>query len=225
MMSAIKSKKREVLKVISLKPSEKFDQAKIKYQIEKESFFKKIFKDIQFAHQGCAALVKGFSYSDLKKIKDNNKSVNLLILNNINDHRNIGSIIRSASAFSFLEIIISKKYFNHKSPMLNKSASGCLDNVNIYTTSNINNTIRELKKNGFYIYGFDINTSDTFHPKKISTEKNAFILGSEDKGINELTKKYCDQIFKIEINKNTESLNVSNAAAAIMYSINLFRDR
>lgn len=223
-VSATKSNKRKVLKVISLKFNEKLNKDKIDYKIEKEAFFKKIFKDSEFSHQGCAALIHGFQYSDLKKIKNFNQNMNVIILNNINDHRNIGSIIRSASAFGFKDIIISNKYFNHKSPMLNKSASGCLDNVNIYSVTNINNTIRELRKKDFYIYGFDIQTNNIFHPKKIDTKKNVLIFGSENKGINDLTKKYCDQIFKIDIDKNTESLNVSNAATAIMYSINLFRN-
>ena len=97
-----------------------------------------------------------------------------------------------------------------------KSASGGMEFINIIKVSNLNNAIEILKKNKVWIYGLDGNSKSGSVFKENFDKRLAFVLGSEDLGIKNLVKQNCDKILRIPINSNIGSLNVSNAAAAIL---------
>lgn len=168
--------------------------------------------NVEIAHQGIGACVEDISS---KYIEDLNNHV--VILDNIYDHRNIGSIIRSSIAFGINNIIINKKDFSSGSQLMYKTASGAIEKMNFYLVSNISNSINFLKENGFIAIGFDGKSKESiFNKKELFLEKKiAFIFGSEDTGLRELTKKNCNYLLKIPIN-NIESLNVSNATTSIL---------
>ena len=100
-----------------------------------------------------------------------------------------------------------------------KTASGALDKVPFTSINNISNVIKQLKDNGYWVYGLDGSSSKTFDtiefPKKI-----ALVFGSESKGMRNITSSLCDEILKIDINTEIESLNVSNSAAISFYYLN-----
>lgn len=100
---------------------------------------------------------------------------------------------------------------------MHKTASGAVEKMNFYQVTNISNSLNILKKKGFIIIGFDGNSNlDIYQKKNLFLEKKiAFIFGSEESGLRELTKKNSDYILKIPI-KNIESLNVSNAVTSVM---------
>ena len=100
-----------------------------------------------------------------------------------------------------------------------KSASGTIENINIFEVPNINTTLKYLRENNFWIYGFDSNSQKDF--TEIEWTGNKILLfGSEGYGIKVHTKKYTDFLVKIKIDKNVESLNVSNSAAIVFHHIN-----
>ena len=100
-----------------------------------------------------------------------------------------------------------------------KSASGAIENINIFNVSNINTILKYLRENNFWIYGFDANTEKDFTKVKWSG-KNVLLFGSEGYGIKMHTKKYTDFLVKIKIDEKVESLNVSNSAAIAFHYIN-----
>ena len=92
------------------------------------------------------------------------------------------------------------------------------EKINLIVVSNLNNTIKELKKIGYFIIGLDGNAKLTLD--KITDSSNiAIILGNEGKGIRELVKKNCDDLVKIPMQNNVESLNVSVATAITLYQL------
>ena len=105
-----------------------------------------------------------------------------------------------------------------------KSASGSLEHINIFEVSNINTTLKFLREKNFWIYGFEANCDKNFN--EIKWEGNNILLfGSEGFGMREHTKKYTDFSVKIDINKNIESLNISNSAAIVFHHINQYKNK
>lgn len=222
--NAVKNRNNKITKIIINNSKKKFEWFKDLKVIIDPDFLKKNFKNL--AHQGIAAEI--IKPKDLKiNLNELNKKKNILVLDGINDIRNIGSIFRSAFAFNFKDIIINKKDYNHFDPNLYKTASGSIENLNVYNVTNVKYEINELKKRNFQIFGFDSNNGESIIHivKKINNEnlKFVFIFGSEQKGIRPIVKKYCDQTVKINMSSKANSLNVSNAASiamAIYYNSN-----
>ena len=99
-----------------------------------------------------------------------------------------------------------------------KSASGCLEHINIFQVSNINTTLKFLREKNFWVYGFDAKGQKDFTDVDWKGN-NILLFGSEGFGIKKNTEKYTDFLIKIKINKNIESLNISNAAAIVFHHI------
>ena len=103
-----------------------------------------------------------------------------------------------------------------------KSASGCLEHLNIFTVSNINSTLKNLRENNFWVYGFDAIGKKNF--TEIEWKGNNILLfGSEGYGLKQHTKKYSDFMVRININKKVESLNISNSASIVFHHINYLK--
>ncbi|MFM7681107.1 MAG: 23S rRNA (guanosine(2251)-2'-O)-methyltransferase RlmB [Candidatus Fonsibacter sp.] len=221
-LSAIKNPKRKINKLIITEENEKdfnpknFDK-KIIIEIKDKKEIDKIFINENIVHQGIAAEIESIPVIELKeylKIKNNLKNT-LVVLDDITDQRNIGSIIRSCSAFNIDAVILLEKNYNPKNKMMYKSASGAMEIVNIIPVSNITNALEVLKKNNYWVYGLDGNAKENIEDQKRSN-KNVFVFGSEGDGLRRLVKENCDHLIKIQINKEIESLNVSNAVSVTL---------
>ena len=172
------------------------------------------------AHQGLVAEVEQLEEITLKEfvIENKNKNINLIALEEVTDPRNIGSIIRSAVAFKIDGIIVKARSFPSKSKLLYKSASGGVEHLEIFKVSNLNTALKYLKSKDFWISAFDANASKDFTENNWKG-KNILLFGSEGFGIKKHTERYTDFSVKIEINKNVESLNISNSAAIVFHHI------
>lgn len=191
---------------------------KFKILEKKNNEISKIFKnEDKFIHQGLAAKIYPLNKIEFKELLKK-KPRTLIVLDNIFDQRNIGSIIRTSYAFGVDVIISSEKTINLKSNSLHKASSGYIEFMNIVTTSNVINNIITLKKNGYYIIGLDSNSKNHFDIIK-EHEFKVFVFGSEGKGIRENILKKCDSIASIKMKNNVNSLNVSNSAAIILSQI------
>jgi 23S rRNA (guanosine2251-2'-O)-methyltransferase len=225
---SINNKNRVVKKIILQNEEKKSglilsknEQKKITIQGQK--FFNKIF-GTEFNHQGFAAEIEVLKYPDLNTFLETNNKTNLLflIIDRIFDDRNLGSIIRSAVAFYVDGIILNQRSFRPTSPHLYKNASGAMEHIPIFAVSNIVNAINILKKQKFWVYGLDQESSSSIIDE-VFLERSAFILGSEDSGIKKKILDNSDKILNIPINPKIESLNVSNAAAATLTIYNFSR--
>ncbi len=163
---------------------------------------KKIFKEV-------------FNNNDLNK----KKSI-VVLLDQVTDPNNIGSIMRSCSLFNCSSLILSKDHAPDLTSAMIKSASGAAEIVNYIQVVNINRTINDLKKIGYWVIGLDSNSKNN-NSKFSLPEKCVLVLGSEGKGIRNLTKKECDDLIALPFNPKTnygiDSLNVSNACSIALY--------
>ena len=173
-------------------------------------------------HQGYIAEVEELDQIKLKdylKRKDAIKNINFIVLDEVTDPRNIGSILRSAASFNIDGIIVKERSFPMTSKVLYKSASGAAEHVNIFTVSNINTILRFLKDKGFWVSAFDNNANKDFTENEWEG-KNALVFGSEGFGLKKNTLSNADYKFKIQIDSSMESLNISNAVAVVAHHIN-----
>ena len=154
----------------------------------------------------------------LRNEKNQNKSV-IVVLDQITDPQNIGSIMRSCALFNCRAIIASKDNTPDLTPSLFKAASGAGELVNYFKVTNLRRSMSNLKKNGYWIYGFD--SSNTKSSEINFEKKSVLVFGSEGKGIREIVKKECDIFVKLKIEENLkfriDSLNVSNASSIALY--------
>ncbi len=160
-------------------------------------------------HQGFFLDIGGYKFSDLKDVKGSNF---IVILYNVTDAGNIGSIVRSVYALGADAIIVSGIQ-SIKSEAIMRSSSGAMLEIPIVIHKDTSTLINELKQVEFKIYaasvdGVDVKTL-TFPTKK------ALIMGSEGEGISNKILKLCDQQISIKMDRDFDSLNVSVATAIL----------
>jgi len=177
----------------------------------------------EIAHQGLIAEVEQLEELTLKDfIKDNKKkNINFLALENVTDPRNIGSIIRSATSFNIDGIIVKERSFPSRSKLLYRSASGSAEHMKIFKVSNIKTALKFLKTYDFWISAFDSSAEKNFTTHKW-IGRNVLLFGSEGFGLKNKTLEHSDFIFKIDINKNIESLNISNSVSVVCHYIDFY---
>ncbi len=172
------------------------------------------------AHQGLVAEVEQLEEITLKEfiIENKKQNLNLIALEEVTDPRNIGSIIRSAVAFNIDGIIVKERSFPSKSKLMYKSASGGAEHIKIFKVANINTTLKFLKTKEFWVSAFDISAKKDFtnHEWK---GKNVLLFGSEGFGIKAKTLENSDFKFKVKMNDNIESLNISNTVSIVCHHI------
>ena len=172
------------------------------------------------AHQGLVAEVEQIEEISLKDFvtSNNKKNVNLIALEEVTDPRNIGSIIRSAVAFNIDGVIVKERSFPSKSKLLYKSASGGTEHIKIFKVSNLNTALKYLKTKEFWVSAFDSNANKDFTTNNWKG-KNVLLFGSEGFGIKAKTLENSDFKFKVNMNNNIESLNISNTVSVVCHYI------
>ena len=174
-------------------------------------------------HQGIILTTTILNQPTIRELlyKSKKKEIEIIVmLDQVTDPNNIGAIIRSCSLFNCSAIIVSKDNAPDITSSIIKVASGGIETVHYIKVTNLVRTIKDFKKNNFWIYALDNNKKNLIN-KFDFPKKCLLILGSEGKGIRDLTKKECDEIISIPINKNNkyqiDSLNVSNACSIALY--------
>jgi len=228
---ALKNPNRNVLRVFLTEESKKnlnrenqhlnlLKNINVFYKAKKE-LDKYCSKD-KINHQGLVAEIEHFetfSIKDFVNENSNRNNINLVALEEVTDPRNIGSIIRSAASFNMDGIIVKDRTYPSESKLLYKSASGSTELINIFEVSNINTALKYLKSKNFWVSGFDSRSKKDF-TQHDWTGNNVLLFGSEGYGLNYQTKKNSDFLFRVNINKKVESLNISNTASVVFHYIN-----
>ncbi len=171
--------------------------------------------------QGVVAEVSNYSYSDLDAdLKELTQRKGLIILlDEITDVGNFGSILRNCSAFGADGVIITKNRSVDANSRVSKISSGAMEEVKIYNVTNLSNSIEILKENGFWIYG----TSSSEEKNMLSAGDTEFVFpaavvfGSEGKGMGKLVESKCDFLVTIEISGHMQSLNVSTSSGIMLF--------
>ena len=172
------------------------------------------------SHQGLVAEVEQLEEITLKEfiIENKKNNLNLIALEDVTDPRNIGSIIRSAVAFNINGIIVKERSFPAKSKLLYKSASGGIEHIKIFKVANVNSTLKFLKTKEFWVSAFDISAKKDF-TKHSWKGKNVLLFGSEGFGIKAKTLENSDFKFRVNMNDDIESLNISNTVSVVCHHI------
>jgi 23S rRNA (guanosine2251-2'-O)-methyltransferase len=177
----------------------------------------------EIAHQGLIAEAEQLDEPTIKDFINENdkKNLNFIALEEVTDPRNIGSIIRSAVSFNIDGIIVKERSFPSKSKLLYRSASGGIEYINLFKVSNINTTLKYLKTKNFWISAFDVLATKDFTENDWNG-RNVLLFGSEGEGLKQKTLMHSDFHFKVHMNKNIESLNISNTVSIVCHYINKF---
>ncbi len=232
-IEALRNPERKVLRVFLTEEAKKnihrknqkknlLEDVKVYFKSKKE--LDKYSSKENLMHNGYVAELEHLDQPDLKKfIKDKN-NLTFVCLDEVTDPRNIGSLIRSAASFKIDGLIIKERHFPSESKLMYKSASGCMEYLNIFEVSNINSTLKKLREKNFWVYGFDASGEKDF--VDIRWEGNNILLfGSEGFGVRQHTGKYTDFFVKINMNEKIESLNISNSAAIVFHHISYIKKK
>lgn len=172
-------------------------------------------------HQGALARVRAYSYapfSELKSTISEARSQTVLIMDGITDPRNFGAILRTAEAVGAGAIIIPKDRSVRITPVVLKASAGAVNHLRIYRLTNLRRALMLLKSSGFWIVGLDANATETYDSKEYPN-KLGIVLGSEGRGLRPLIAKQCDYLVRIPMKGKISSLNVSVAAAILLYEV------
>ena len=231
------TKSREIFEILILQ--NKFDEYIKKVPQNLQHLIKKcnnhdlfVLTHEQDKHQGIACRVSGFRFADIEKFLTaedrwkkgeqagaEQKAIRscLFLLDRVQDPHNVGNIIRSAFCFGIDGLILPERDACGITPAVVRTSAGYSEQLPIYQVGNIVNALEKLKKVGFWIVGFDVNTNtkDSLTDIVGKYDKCVFIFGAEGDGMRDLTKKQCDILIRLPMAKGAESLNVANTVAIV----------
>jgi len=173
-------------------------------------------------HQGVIAEAMEYKYKDIDDIfnyaKEKKEKPFIVILDEITDVHNLGSIIRSAECLGAHGVIIPKRRAAQVNSVVAKSSAGAIEYLPVCRVTNIGDTLETLKEKGLWIYGADMEGEKYIYEENFDVPVG-LVIGSEGSGLGRLVKEKCDVLIKIPMKGNINSLNASNAASIIIYEI------
>ncbi len=177
--------------------------------------------DREANHQGFVGLIKlgrlVKNYAEFITDLPVTADTALVVLGEVHDPQNVGAVIRTAAAFGIKGILIPEHNQAQVTGAVVKVSAGMAFRVPLVTIGNVNDTIRDLKKKGFWIYGLEAEAKQSIHKEQFDAP-TVFILGNEEKGIRQKTLEHCDVPLFIPMNPDCESLNVAASAAVALYA-------
>ena len=172
------------------------------------------------AHQGVVAVTSAKQYSDLDDViaaKRGRYSL-VVVLDSVEDPHNLGAILRTADAAGANGVIIPERRATGVTGTVTKASAGASEHLPIAKVTNISRTIEELKKRDVWTVGLDEHGTQSYDVLDYNMDC-ALVLGAEGKGLHDLVKKKCDFLVSIPMLGKVPSLNVSVAAAVVLYEI------
>lgn len=173
-------------------------------------------------HQGIALRIEGFSYAEIDDILDRCRATGenglIIVLDGIQDTHNLGAIIRSAACAGAHGVIIPKDRAAGVTPTVEKASAGAVETIPVAQVVNITQTLEELKKAGFWIYGASDNASALLFDQNL-TGATVLVIGNEGEGIRPLVRKKCDVVFSIPMQGGVSSLNASVASGIALFEV------
>ena len=174
----------------------------------------------QVGHQGVVAVTSAKQYNDLGDViaaKRGQHSL-IVVLDGVEDPHNLGAILRTADAAGANGIVIPERRAAAVTGTVTKASAGASEHLPIAKVTNISRTIEELKENNIWTVGLDERETQTYDALDYNMDC-ALVLGGEGKGLHDLVKRKCDFLVSIPMLGKVPSLNVSVAAAVVLYEI------
>jgi 23S rRNA (guanosine2251-2'-O)-methyltransferase len=173
-------------------------------------------------HQGVVAQVAAYEYAELDDLfaaaEKKSEAPFFLLLDEIEDPHNLGSIMRTADATGAHGIIIPKRRAVGLTGTVAKASTGAIEHIPVVRVTNMSRTIEELKERGVWIAGTDASAKEDYRAFDGSIPL-ALVIGSEGKGMGRIIREKCDFLLSLPMAGHVTSLNASVAAALLMYEV------
>ncbi|WP_018663980.1 23S rRNA (guanosine(2251)-2'-O)-methyltransferase RlmB [Heyndrickxia acidiproducens] len=223
---------REINKIWIAEGSQKGSMQQVMQLAKQKNVFvqsvpkQKIDAMVSGVHQGVVALIAAYRYAEIEDLfqlsEKRNELPFFLILDELEDPHNLGSILRTADAVGAHGVIIPKRRSVALTATVAKASTGAIEHIPVVRVTNLARTIKDLKKRGIWIMGTDASASQDYR-KMDANLPLAMVIGSEGKGISRIVKEACDFLVKLPMAGHVTSLNASVAASLLMYEV--FRNR
>jgi len=170
-------------------------------------------------HQGVVGFIDQFNYADLDGVLEQDEGVPLLlVLDGIEDPRNMGALIRTADACGVWGVIIPKDRSADITSAVAKGSAGAVFHLPVVRVVNISSTLKKIKERGIWVIGAAAEAqTDLFHHDL--TIPLAMVIGGEGRGLRPLIKRECDLLISIPMKGKANSLNASVAGSIILYEV------
>jgi 23S rRNA (guanosine2251-2'-O)-methyltransferase len=165
-------------------------------------------------HQGVVAYGAAAKYADLESVTVGAEL--LVILDGVEDPHNLGAVIRTANAAGASAVLIPERRAAGLTEAVARAAAGALAYVPVVRIGNVNRTLEDLKRRGFWIYGLDERGGQRYDRVEYSSP-SVIVLGGEGKGLHEMVRRHCDLLVRIPMAGEIASLNVSVAAGVVLF--------
>lgn len=169
-------------------------------------------------HQGLVLEVEPLEDVFLDELLGADGDAPLLVLDQVTDPHNVGAILRSAAAFGARGIVTQDRHSPPESGSLARSASGTLETMPWVRVVNLARALDEMAEAGFWRIGLAGEAQRTL-AETLGSARIALVLGAEGEGMRQNTAAHCDELARLPISDQVESLNVSNAAAVALYAV------
>lgn len=172
------------------------------------------------SHQGVVAVAAASAYAALDDIlgvpAERGQIPLYLVLDGVEDPRNLGAILRTAETAGVHGVIIPERRAAGLTESVAKASAGALEYVPVVKVVNISNTLEELKKSGVWVIGAEAGSEIVYWNADL-TLPAALVLGGEDRGVRRLVREKCDYLVSLPLMGKIQSLNVSVAAGILLY--------
>ncbi|OBR68312.1 23S rRNA (guanosine(2251)-2'-O)-methyltransferase RlmB [Paenibacillus oryzae] len=174
------------------------------------------------AHQGVIAQAAPFPYAEVEDLlaiaKERGEQPFLVLLDEIEDPHNLGSILRTAECTGVHGVIIPKRRSAGLTATVLKTSAGAAEHVAVARVTNLAQTIDKLKEAGVWVAGTDVSATEDVYRSRFDMPL-AVVIGNESKGMGRLIKEKCDFLVKLPLLGRLNSLNASVAAGVLMYEV------
>ncbi len=231
-MEALRASPRSIEVILiadSLRPMsmKQIEDAARRAQVEVEETSRMLLDRLTpgIPNQGTVAITGSYPYIDfdtLISIGEKQCDPLVVVLDQVQDPRNLGAVIRSSYAFGAIGIIMPKDRSAPINAAAVRASAGASELIKTVRVTNLARTMDQLREHGYQVYGADLKGDVLLH--ELSMEgRVALVLGNEGKGIRRLTAEHCDRLFRISLVNDFDSLNVSAAAAVALYEASKYR--
>jgi 23S rRNA (guanosine2251-2'-O)-methyltransferase len=169
-------------------------------------------------HQGVLAITGEYAYAELDAVLSQAGPAPLIVaLDQITDPHNFGAIVRSCVAFGAAGIITLKDRAAPVTAVVVRASAGATERARIVRVTNLARTLEGLRDRGLRVVGLDAAAPSTLDTLQFGAEGRVLVIGSEGNGLRRLTRELCDELARIEMPGQFESLNASVAASIALY--------
>jgi len=167
-------------------------------------------------HQNVVAFCAAKAYDDLETLVRASAAPLLVVLDSVEDPANLGAVARTAVAAGADGMVVPERRAARLTPIVARTAAGALEHLRVARVTNLTRALNTLKEHNLWVFGFEASARKSYLELDYSTPC-ALVLGGESEGLHRLVRETCDDLARIPLYGPVESLNVSVAAAVVLY--------